>query len=66
MKSAIATRVAAEMKKEGAEVTLEHGGMGELTVLVDGREVVRSKRFWYPNPWSLMRRVRDAVRGGSA
>ena len=65
MKTAVATRVAAEMKKEGAEVTLERGGMGELTILVDGRPVVRAKRFWYPNPWSVMRRVRDAVRGGA-
>ncbi|HYR51059.1 MAG TPA: hypothetical protein VET83_00435 [Candidatus Dormibacteraeota bacterium] len=50
------------MKKEGAEVTLERGGMGELTVWVDGREVVRSHRMWYPNPWSVMKRVREAVR----
>jgi len=63
VKTAIATRVAAEMEKEGAQVTLERGGVGELTVSVDGREIVRSKRFWYPNPWSVMRRVRNAVRG---
>jgi len=64
VKTAVAARVAAEMKKEGAEVTLERGGVGELTVSVDGREIVRAKRFGYPNPWSVMRRVRNAVRGG--
>jgi len=63
VKTFLATRVAAAMKKEAAEVTLEHGGLGELTVSVDGREVVRANRFGYPNPWSLMRRVRNAVRG---
>jgi len=61
VKTAIAARAAAEMKKEGAEVTLERGGVGELTITVDGREIVRAKRFWYPNPWSVMRRVRSAV-----
>jgi hypothetical protein len=64
IKTAIAARVAAEMKKEpGVLVTMEQGGLGELSVSVDGREVVSSKRFWYPNPWSVMRRVREAVRG---
>jgi predicted Rdx family selenoprotein len=65
IKRMVAARVAAEMKKEGADVTLERGGIGELSVSVDGREVVRSKRYWYPNPWGVMRRVRDAVRAGS-
>jgi predicted Rdx family selenoprotein len=65
IKRMVAARVAAEMKKEGADVTLERGGIGELSVSVDGREVVRSKRYGYPNPWSVMRRVRDAVRAGS-
>ncbi|HEY2925215.1 MAG TPA: hypothetical protein VGJ98_09660 [Candidatus Eisenbacteria bacterium] len=51
------------MKKESAvEVTVERGGMGELSVWVDGREVVKSNRFWYPNPWRVMSRVRAAVR----
>jgi hypothetical protein len=50
------------MKKEGAEVTLEAGSVGELSVWVDGREVAKSSRFWYPNPWSLIRRAREAVR----
>jgi hypothetical protein len=64
IKTAIAARVAAEMKKEpGVQVTMERGGTGEFSVSVDGHEVVRSKRFWYPNPWSVMRRVREAVRG---
>ncbi len=64
-KTWIAARVAAAMRKEpGVEVTMERGGPGELSVTVDGLEVVKSRRFWYPNPWSVMRRVRGAVRGG--
>ena len=48
-------------KIPGVEVTVERGGMGELAVWVDGREVVRSRKFWYPNPWNVLRRVREAV-----
>jgi len=56
--------VAAELRKQPAlDVTVQRGGLGELTVLVDGREIVNSSRFWYPNPWTVMRRVREAVRG---
>ena len=52
------------MKREpGVTVEMERGAMGELTVTVDGREVVRSRHFGYPNPWSVMRRVRAAVSG---
>ncbi len=51
------------MRKEpGVEVTVERGDLGELSVWVDGREVVRSSRFWYPNPWNVLKRARDAVR----
>ena len=51
------------MRKEpGVEVTVERGDLGELAVWVDGREVVRSPKFWYPNPWKVLRRVREAVR----
>ena len=64
VKTAIAARVAAEMRKEpGVLVTSERGGLGELSVTVDGREIVNSNRFWYPNLWSMMRRLRRAVRG---
>jgi len=56
--------VAADLRKQpGVEVAVERGGLGELTVLVDGREVVSSSRFWYPNPWRVMKRAREAVRG---
>jgi hypothetical protein len=56
--------VAAELRKQPAvDVTVERGSLGELTVWVDGHEIVNSSRFWYPNPWTVMRRVREAVRG---
>jgi hypothetical protein len=51
------------MRKEpGVEVTVERGDLGELSVWLDGKEIVSSSRFGYPNPWRVMRRVRDAVR----
>jgi hypothetical protein len=51
------------MKKEpGVEVTMEKGRVGDLIVTLDGREVASSSRFGYPNPWTFMRRVREAVR----
>jgi hypothetical protein len=51
------------MKKEpGVEVTMEKGRVGELNVTVDGREVASTSRFGYPNPWSFVNKVREAVR----
>jgi len=51
------------MKREpGVEVTMEKGSVGELIVTLDGREVARSSRFGYPNPWSFLKKVREAVR----
>ncbi len=59
----MAARVAAAMRKEsGVEVTMERGNVGELLVTLDGREIANSSRFGYPNPWSFIRRVREAVR----
>ena len=51
------------MRKEpDVEVTVERGRLGELVVLLDGREIASSSRFGYPNPWGFIRRVREAVR----
>lgn len=55
----MAARVAAALRREsGVQVDTVKGGFGEFSVLVDGREVVRSSRFWYPNPWAVLKRVR--------
>ncbi|HZI89229.1 MAG TPA: hypothetical protein VFD83_02125 [Candidatus Polarisedimenticolia bacterium] len=49
-------------KEQDVEVTLERGGLGQLLVLLNGREIASTSRFGYPNPWSFMSRVREAVR----
>jgi len=49
-------------KESGVEVTMERGNVGELLVTLDGREIASVSRFGYPNPWSFIRRVREAVR----
>jgi hypothetical protein len=58
----MAARVAAALRREsGVRVETVRGGLGEFTVLVDGRETIRSSRFWYPNPWAVLKRVREIL-----
>jgi len=55
----LAARVAASLKADpGIEAQLRPGGIGELSVSVDGVKAVRTNPFLYPRP----RRVADAVR----
>ena len=42
------------------------GGLGELRVAVDGRDVVDSNRLWYPSPRSVVDRVRAHLREAPA
>ncbi|HEX7174492.1 MAG TPA: hypothetical protein VF240_04320 [Pyrinomonadaceae bacterium] len=52
------------MKKEsGAEVEMSRGGLGELSVCIDGRKVVETRRFWFASPGSVVSRVRAALDG---
>jgi len=52
--------VAAELQKEqGLEVNLNKGGLGQLTVEVDGREVFDSPRWWYATPGGVLKKVRN-------
>jgi hypothetical protein len=54
--------VAAELKKEGGvEVEVVRGGLGELSVLIDEQQVVKTNRFWYPTSGSVLKKVRDAL-----
>jgi hypothetical protein len=54
--------VAARLKKEdGVEVETVRGGLGELSVSIDGRKVVETNRFLYPLPGGLLKKVRAAL-----
>lgn len=32
--------------------------MGEFTALIDGEKVLETSRFWYPNPFSVAKKLR--------
>jgi hypothetical protein len=54
--------VEAELKKEsGVEVETVRGGLGELSVSIDDRKVVKANRFLSPTPDGFLQKVRDAL-----
>jgi hypothetical protein len=66
VKRAIASRVAAKLREgsEDVQVTLKRGGLGELRVNVDGKDVYDGNRLMYTTPGRIVRAVREAE-GGS-
>jgi hypothetical protein len=47
--------VAAELSKEAeVEVTKVKGGLGELSIHIDGEKVIDSNRLWYPRPGKIV------------
>jgi hypothetical protein len=61
-KRVVASRVAAALRGEhGVEVELRWGGLGELSVDVDGRRVVESPRFWFTHTRDVVERVSAAL-----
>lgn len=58
----MASSVAAKLKQEeNVQVEMERGGLGEFSVTVDGEKVVKTNRLLYPNPSSVVKRVRTAL-----
>jgi hypothetical protein len=57
----MASRVAAELKKDGVEVETVKGGLGEFSVTVDGDKVVDTNRLWYPSPSKVVTKVRASL-----
>lgn len=54
--------MAAKLKSEGGvEVETVRGGLGELSVSIDGRKVVDTNRFLYPLPGGVLKKVRAAL-----
>jgi hypothetical protein len=60
----MAARVAAEITKdEGVEVRTEKGGLGELSVDIDGERRIDTNRLWYPMPSRVVAKIRAALAG---
>jgi hypothetical protein len=58
----IAARVAAELgKQEDVKVETQKGGLGELSVSVDGLTVFDSSRLWYPTTGTVLKKVRESL-----
>jgi hypothetical protein len=54
----IASRVAAQLSKENnVETEIARGGLGELSVHIDGEQVIDTNRLWYPLPGTVVKRV---------
>ena len=54
----MATRVAAELSKQSnADTEIVRGGLGELSVYIDGQKVIDTNRLWYPLPGNVVKRV---------
>jgi len=63
----IAARVAERLRTETqSEVELRKGGLGELSVEIDGRKVVKTNPFWYPTPNSVLQRVKQILAATAA
>jgi uncharacterized protein (DUF427 family) len=58
----MASSVAAKLRQEDdVQVEMVKGGLGEFSITVDDREVVNTNRLWYPNPTSVVKKVRTAL-----
>lgn len=49
--------------KHHPDVQLEimNGGLGELTVSIDGAKVFEGNRLWYPTPGGVIKKVQAAL-----
>jgi hypothetical protein len=58
----MAASLAAKLRNE-LDVCVETipGGFGEFTVLLDGQEVVRTSRFWFPSPTRVLQKVKSCL-----
>lgn len=58
----IAARVAADLEHDrDVQVETKKGGLGELSVDVDGKRVFTGSRIWYPTPTSVVEKVRAVL-----
>jgi hypothetical protein len=58
----IAARVAANLEHDpNLAVETVKGGLGELSVDLDGTRIYTGSRLWYPTPTSVIKKVRDVL-----
>ena len=58
----MAASVAAELSKDNScEVKMSPGGLGELSVSIDGEKVIDTNRFWYPLPKNIVAKTRELL-----
>jgi len=58
----IASRVAARLRTEtNSRVELKKGGLGELSVDVDGRKVIETNQFWFPTTNKIVQQVKQLL-----
>ena len=63
----IAARVAAKLKQlNDVEVETVRGGLGELRVAIDGRDVYSTGRLWYPRVGKIVKNVQSQLDGPRA
>jgi GGDEF domain-containing protein len=60
----MAASLAARLRSEcSADVTTLRGGLGEFTVLVEGKEVAKASRLWYPRLEEVFEAVKAHLTG---
>ena len=59
MKRVIAARVAAELNGErGIQARVVKGGLGELSIRLDGEEIIHTNPLWYPMPSTVVKKAK--------
>ena len=55
----MAASVAAQLANDkDVEVNIRKGGLGELSVWIDGQKIIDTNRFWYPTPGGVVAKTR--------
>jgi hypothetical protein len=55
----IAARVAAQLNlNPEVEARIAKGGLGELSVRMDGHEIVKTNPLWYPRPSTVVKKAK--------
>jgi hypothetical protein len=58
----MAARVAEQLKQEDeVQVETVAGGIGEFSVVIDGRKVIATSRLWYPRPSKVLAKIRKLL-----
>ncbi len=57
----MASRVAAQLRKNNVEAEKVRGGFGEFSVYIDDQKVIDTNRLWYPTPSKVVRRIQELL-----